>query len=132
MPEEKEIKIIIHPGVTEDDIANLPGFLYKGAKHIRQYYLPDGTRIRSTTTASSEPVQEFFFTYKRKILSSVHRIEIETKISEDDFYLLAKDASRTILKTRHYYEHRDTGLTVEFDMFRHMTSNNLPLSLIHI
>lgn len=89
---------------------------------ISQGYLPKAGRLRKITRyndITGVPDERFVFTYKHKLSFQPGDLEIETEISESDFYLGSKDCSFSIHKSRLVFN--SGPYTWEIDFFKDTT-----------
>lgn len=106
MPIEFEIKYVLRNNDLEEKLKKIA---LKDKSYsvvlIEQFYLPSPARVRKLTVLikkctnfnGNSPVT-YKFAYKPKVNGSV--VEIETKISKDDFELLARESKRSLVKVR--------------------------------
>lgn len=114
MPVENEIKYVLFaedPDSLEEkfESSNFKKYL------INQVYLSDEARIRKMTSVKKGK-PEFNFTFKRKI--GKVNVEIEKKISEDDFHMLYETKVDSLFKVRYKWQYSDTGDEWVVDFFK--------------
>ena len=88
MPIENERKFVLS---KDTPLSALEGWRLT---HIRQAYLEDGPRIRDEDGDCT-------FTYKRMIAAAGELVEIETRISREDFDMLWSERTTALDKTRY-------------------------------
>lgn len=94
---------------------------------ITQGYLPKAGRLRKIVRyndVNGIPDERFVFTYKHKLSFQPGDLEIETDISESDFYLGSKDCSFNIDKTRVTFN--SGPHTWEIDFFNDKSKDDKP------
>ena len=94
---------------------------------IKQGYLPKAGRLREIiryNDITGGEHRRYVFTYKHKLSFQPGDLEIETDISEADFYLGSKDCSFNIDKSRLSF--RSGPYLWEIDFFNNRTNKNTP------
>jgi CYTH domain-containing protein len=117
MPVENERKYVLTKQHQFKWLTKSPDFV---PNRIRQGYLSDQVRLRATETPDEE---KYEFTFKRMGVVGPGKgyklIEIEQRISKEDFEALWPFTERRLVKIRGKEYDPDTGLTWEIDHFYH-------------
>jgi hypothetical protein len=106
MPIEREFKFLMQ-GITEKELFPYICDRQYTRQIIQQGYLNKKTRLRKIISTHvngitlDEPVDEYIFTYKKKIKNIKGVLEIENKIEENDFKLGWSECKNTLYKVRY-------------------------------
>lgn len=107
MPGENEIKFVLFFDLKPEMLEN---------KHwkrvpIKQAYLPDGPRVRQYD-------EDYIFTYKRWIDAKNRDTEVETDLSEEDFYDLWDECDIALKKDRYLNPNNPKGFEWSIDFLQ--------------
>lgn len=124
MPIEREFKYVLR---DPDDLWYFlspleDSGLISGRVDIEQSYLSKGSRVRKRSWSLRNGKKcdevEWIFTYKHSLSSQPGCLEIETKISEEDFLLAWEESTNKIIKTRFILPCYNTSGVWEIDFFK--------------
>lgn len=116
MPYEHETKFVVSLDTLPDWVSRLPGVTLSKVENLHQVYLKDGLRLRQTTPVHGDDLTvTHIMAYKKR--TACGPIEIETSISEDDFYALVEGEPKIVRKERYTFHHAPTGLDLELDIY---------------
>lgn len=124
MPIEREFKYVLENAEHLEDLIRQDSDSIVEVIQVNQYYLNENARARQKQVEKKDHEGKIcldttlVFTYKHKLEAGSGRLEIETKLTNEDFSIIKKEANVSLSKTRYVLQHK-SGIW-EIDFFKNL------------